>query len=131
MPFFHVWFATKGRKWLLQGEILEAARELLQQIAIEKQIQLIESEAIVDHVHLLLELPDKSALPRAMMLLKGIFCPSSWSASRQYAWMLIQKASGRLDTAPSWCHPTPLLPQNVTSRPNGIDSNPMIASGHA
>ena len=72
MPYFHVWFATKGRKWLLQDEVLEAARELILQVAVEKQINLIEHEAIVDHVHLLLELPDKSTLTNAMMLLKGI-----------------------------------------------------------
>ena len=72
MPFFHVWFATKGRKWLLQGEILDAAREVIAQVAAEKQIKLIESEAIIDHVHLLLDLPDEAALPRTMMLLRGV-----------------------------------------------------------
>ena len=72
MPFFQVWFATKGRKWLLQGEILDATREILRQIAVEKRLKLIELEAIVDHVHLLLDLTDKADLPNAMMLLKGV-----------------------------------------------------------
>jgi REP element-mobilizing transposase RayT len=48
MPLYHVWFATKRRKWLLQGEILDHMRRLLREIALEKQIQLIEAEAIVD-----------------------------------------------------------------------------------
>ena len=72
MPYFHVWFATKYRKWLLEGEVLDATRDLLRQIAAEKGIKLLEAEAIVDHVHLLLELADKSSLSNAMMLLKGV-----------------------------------------------------------
>ena len=44
----------------------------MQDIAAEKKIDLIECEAIVDHVHLLLDLPSKSDLPRTMMLLKGV-----------------------------------------------------------
>jgi putative transposase len=72
MPYFHVWFATRRRKWLLQGDILDAVRELLPQIAGEKGITMVECEAVVDHVHLLLELPDMKALPNAMMNLKGV-----------------------------------------------------------
>jgi len=70
--FFHVWFGTKRRKWLLQGDVLDATRELMSTIAREKDIKLVECEAVVDHVHLLLDLPDKSELPRTMMLLKGV-----------------------------------------------------------
>ena len=72
MPYFHVWFATKYRRWLLQGEVLDAARESIAEIAREKHIDLIEYEAIVDHVHLLLRLEDKSLLPATMMNLKGV-----------------------------------------------------------
>ena len=73
MPYFHVWFATKGRRKMLQeGDILDAVRELIPQIAEQKSIALLEIEAVIDHVHLLLELSDKAALPQAMMLLKGI-----------------------------------------------------------
>jgi putative transposase len=72
MPYFHVWFATKYRRWLLQGEVLDAARDSLRSIAEEKGINLVEFEAIVDHVHLLLDLPNKEALPSAMMNLKAV-----------------------------------------------------------
>jgi putative transposase len=44
----------------------------LQDIAAEKGISLVESEAIVDHVHLLLRLDRLGDLPRTMMLLKGV-----------------------------------------------------------
>jgi REP element-mobilizing transposase RayT len=38
----------------------------------EKKISLLEIEAIVDHVHMMLDCPDKAALSWAMNLLKGI-----------------------------------------------------------
>ena len=72
MQVFHVWFATKRRKWLLLGDVQEAARREFQAIAVEKSIKLLASEAIVDHVHLLFELSDRGKLPRAMNDLKGV-----------------------------------------------------------
>lgn len=72
MPYFHVWFATRRRNWLLQGDVLDAVRMLLPEIAVEHSISLLESEAVIDHVHLLLEIEDKAQLPQTMMLLKGV-----------------------------------------------------------
>jgi putative transposase len=72
VPYYHVWFGTKRRKWLLQGDVLEAATEIVRQIAMEKGIHLSESAAIVDHLHLLLDLTTKSELPVTMMLIKGV-----------------------------------------------------------
>src|SRR5688572_13990340 len=71
MPIYHFWFATRSRKWLLQGEVAESAKRVLDRIATEKNIQLLEAEGIVDHVHLLLDCEDKQALSRALFLLKG------------------------------------------------------------
>jgi putative transposase len=71
MPLFHVWFATKRRKWLLLGDILEATRAEISAAAEQHGIRLIEREAVVDHVHLLLELDDAAHLPKAMNLIKG------------------------------------------------------------
>ena len=71
MPVYHVWFATKRRKWLLQGDVLDAVREAIVEAAEHHNIRLIEHEAIVDHVHLLLDGEDKPALSKALNLLKG------------------------------------------------------------
>ena len=71
MPFYHVWFATKRRKWLLQGELVAAVKDLLINIATTHDIELLEHEAVVDHVHLLLLVHDQSELPKALNLLKG------------------------------------------------------------
>ena len=71
MPLFHVWFGTKRRKWLLQGSIAEAAKELMWAVAKEKDIRLMECETMPEHVHLLVEAEGRTQLSRSMNLLKG------------------------------------------------------------
>lgn len=68
---FHVWFATKHRKWLLQGDVESAAMGFIRDVAREKHIQLLECESSIDHVHLLLRLEEGQDLPGVMSLLKG------------------------------------------------------------
>ncbi len=70
--FYHVWFATKGRRWLLRGDVEEFIKLLLQCIALEKQIGLLKYKTVVDHVHMLLELRQDQSLSEAINLLKGI-----------------------------------------------------------
>ena len=69
--FYHVWFATKRRAWLLQDEIDQAMKHSIREIAEQKRIQLLECESAVDHVHLLLRLGQGQRLPEVMNLLKG------------------------------------------------------------
>jgi len=72
MPLYHVWFATKRRNWLLQGDVGEAVKGLMRTVAKEKNISLLECEMIVDHVHLLISTEDRARLSMAMNLLKGV-----------------------------------------------------------
>jgi putative transposase len=72
MPLYHVWFATKTRKWLLKGDVGEAVKELMWTVAKEKNIGLLECEIIIDHVHLLIWAEDGTRLSTAMNLLKGV-----------------------------------------------------------
>ncbi len=69
--YYHVWFKTKQRKWLLQGEVEKAVKQALHDIAVRHDIRLLECETMVDHVHLLLEASDSAELSTAMHLLKG------------------------------------------------------------
>jgi putative transposase len=69
---YHVWFATKRRKWLPQGDIDQTVNGLIRQAARAKGISLLECGTAVDHVHLLLRLRPDQTLPRVMNLLKGI-----------------------------------------------------------
>ena len=68
---YHVWFATKRRSWLLQGDIDGAARKFIREIVQEKHLELLECESAVDHMHLLLRLDEGQRLPEVMNLLKG------------------------------------------------------------
>ncbi len=69
---YHVWFATKRRKWLLQSDIDHTAKDLIREVASEKGISLIECETAIDHVHLLLRLQPHQTLSKVMNLIKGI-----------------------------------------------------------
>lgn len=77
---YHVWFATKNRKWLLLGDVEEAAKEHMPEIAREKGIRLLECETMVDHIHLLLEVSPEE-LPETIRLLKG---GSAYKVFRQF-----------------------------------------------
>lgn len=69
--YFHVWFGTRGRRWLLLSEVEESVKEALWEISRDNGIRLLECESMVEHMHLLLEI-EPEALPRAMNKLKGI-----------------------------------------------------------
>ncbi|HEU4759069.1 MAG TPA: IS200/IS605 family transposase [Dehalococcoidia bacterium] len=69
--YYHVWFKTKERKWLLQGEVDGAVKRALHDVADRHSIRLLECETMVDHVHLLVEAPGRTELSKAVHLLKG------------------------------------------------------------
>ena len=69
---YHVWFATKRRKWPLQGEIDAATKDFIRKAAREHEIDLLACETAVDHVQLILRLPENQSIPKALNLLKGI-----------------------------------------------------------
>ena len=62
---------AKRREWLLQGDIAERALELIGTVAKEKSIRLKECATMVDYVHLLIEVEDRTDLAKAKSLLKG------------------------------------------------------------
>ena len=87
---YHVWFATKSRAWLLQGDIDAAAKAFIRQVAQQKRIQLLECESAVDHVHLLLRLGESQRLPEVMNLLKG---GSSYRLHRSFPELKVDSGS--------------------------------------
>lgn len=68
---YHVWFATKGRRWLLVGEIEDTVKRMLVDTAREKGINLLECQPMVDHVHMLVGASSSTELSWIMKLLKG------------------------------------------------------------
>ncbi|MBI4307414.1 MAG: IS200/IS605 family transposase [Chloroflexi bacterium] len=69
---YHVWFATRRRKWLLQGDIGPYVLRLIREIAAEKEVAIVELETMVDHVHILLYIEPNQLLSQTVKLLKGI-----------------------------------------------------------
>jgi putative transposase len=68
---YHVWFATRRRKWLLQGYVEERVKALLAEAALKNGVELLAAETMVDHVHLLIRLTAGQNLSSCMHLLKG------------------------------------------------------------
>ncbi len=68
---YHVWFATRRRKWLLLGAVEERIKALLTDIAAQNRIELLALETMVDHVHLLIRLSEGQSLSGCMHRLKG------------------------------------------------------------
>ena len=79
--YYHVWFATKRRKWLLQGDIEDHVKQEIEKTAQDRGVRLLQYETVVNHVHLLLELQPGDSLSRTMQLLKGV---SSRSVLRKF-----------------------------------------------
>ena len=71
MELYHIWFSTKRRKWLLQGDVGELAERALRDVAANDGVRLLECKAVIDHVHLLVEAESQHQLPSVMKALKG------------------------------------------------------------
>ena len=68
---YHVWFGTKWRIPVLQGDIERDVRRLLHENAVRAGVRLVEAETAVDHVHLIVSIPDDKNLSSAMHQIKG------------------------------------------------------------
>ena len=72
MRYYHVWFQTKLKKYMLVDIIDSRIHELFKQISEEKGIRLFASGSLPDHAHLLIGLEEHQGLSWAVMMLKGI-----------------------------------------------------------
>jgi REP element-mobilizing transposase RayT len=72
MKYYHVWFQTKFKKYMLIDNIDSEIHGLFKQIAEEKSIKLIAAGSLPDHAHLLIGLEDHQNLSWAVQMLKGI-----------------------------------------------------------
>jgi putative transposase len=69
--YYHVWFSTKGRKTALEDDIGNEVKIILAQIAHRTGIELLGTEAVADHAHLLVRLSGPQTLSSVMHQLKG------------------------------------------------------------
>lgn len=69
---YHVVWAPKYRKWILQGEVRERVRELFQEIAGHHGFELAELEVDKNHVHLFLSFPPRYSSAEVVRIFKAV-----------------------------------------------------------
>ena len=69
---YHLVWAPKYRKWVLQGAIRERVRELFCEIAAHHGFEMEELEVDKDHVHLFLSFPPRYSIRAVVGLLKAV-----------------------------------------------------------
>ena len=56
---YHVVFAPKYRRMVVYGEIKKDIGEILRRLCEQKGVEIVEAEACLDHIHMLLCIPPK------------------------------------------------------------------------
>ena len=64
-------FLPKGRKKAIYGTIHQGLREILHQLAAQKECVIVEGRLCSDHIHMLIRIPPKYSVAHVVGLLKG------------------------------------------------------------
>ena len=68
---YHVVIVPKYRKKRLYGRLRREIGKILRELCRQKDIELLEGEAMADHVHMLLSVPPRYSIAMAIGFLKG------------------------------------------------------------
>lgn len=68
---YHVVFAPKYRRQVIYKQIKKDIGEILRKLCARKEIEIIEAEACLDHIHMLIKIPPKMSVSGAVGYLKG------------------------------------------------------------
>lgn len=68
---YHIVWTPKYRRKVLKDGVDTRLKELLQQIAAEIQVEILEMEVVEDHVHLLIEVDPQFGVHKAIKRFKG------------------------------------------------------------
>ena len=69
---YHLVWAPKYRKWVLQGEVRERTKDLFMEISDHHGYEIEELEVDKDHVHILLSFPPKYSISKVVEVLKSV-----------------------------------------------------------
>ena len=69
---YHIVWCTKYRHKILQGKIETVLKKIIQQIAEDNQFRILEIEADLDHIHLLIDCSPQHYIPNIIKALKGV-----------------------------------------------------------
>ena len=68
---YHLVFAPKFRRKAIYGELQADIGKILRKLCAEKKVEIIEAEACIDHVHMLVSMPPHLSVSQFMGFLKG------------------------------------------------------------
>ncbi|NGQ97525.1 IS200/IS605 family transposase [Brevibacillus sp. SYP-B805] len=68
---YHIVFAPKYRRQVIYGKLRREIGRILRELCERKGVEIIEAEACVDHIHMLVSIPPKLSVSEFMGYLKG------------------------------------------------------------
>ena len=68
---YHIVFAPKYRRRVIYGTVRKEIGKILRELCLRKGVEIIEAEACVDHIHMLVMIPPKLSVSSFMGYLKG------------------------------------------------------------
>lgn len=68
---YHVVFIPKYRKKKIYGDIREVLRDVMKELARQRESRILEGELCTDHVHMLIAIPPKYAVSQVVGYIKG------------------------------------------------------------
>lgn len=68
---YHIVFAPKYRRQVIYGKLKRDISQIIIELCRRKEVEIIEAEACVDHIHMLITIPPKYSVSQIMGYLKG------------------------------------------------------------
>lgn len=68
---YHIVFAPKYRRRIIYGKLRGDIGKILRQLCLRKNVEILEANACIDHIHMLLSIPPKLSVAEFMGYLKG------------------------------------------------------------
>ena len=68
---YHIVFAPKYRRKAIYGQLKSDIGQILRQLCEAKKVEIIEAEACVDHIHMLVSIPPYMSIAQFVGYLKG------------------------------------------------------------
>lgn len=68
---YHIVFSPKYRRKVIYGKLKKEIGKILRELCSRKEVEIIEANACVDHIHMLVRIPPKLSISAFMGFLKG------------------------------------------------------------
>ena len=68
---YHIVFAPKYRRRIIYGKLRGDIGKILRQLCLRKNVDILEANACIDHIHMLVSIPPKLSVAEFMGYLKG------------------------------------------------------------